>query len=117
MKDSDLQSRLNSLRVPTRNDEYWEAFPETVLAELRATPVERPSEHTFEPGLFWFGRMALACLMVSFCLWQSRLPKTLSHALRKDEREFRQSVARLDNNLGRLMRDEHGLGKLIEDQP
>jgi hypothetical protein len=55
--------------------------------------------------------------MVSFCLWQSRLPKTLSHALRKDEREFRQSVARLDNNLGRLMRDEHGLGKLIEDRP
>jgi hypothetical protein len=115
MKDFDLESKVKAVRVPERDKDYWEAFPQQVLTELRRAPVEQPAQRAFMPGLLWAGRVALACLMLGFCLWQSRMPGTLSHALRKDEQELRQSVARFHNNLGRLMQDEHGLHKLIED--
>ena len=117
MKDFDLESKIKAVRVPERNEDYWEAFPRQVLAELRTVPSERPTRREFMPGLWWGGRMALACLMMGFCLWESGTPRALSRALRKDEQELRQSVARLHNNLGTLMQDEHGLHKLIEDQP
>ena len=117
MKDFDLESKVKAVRVPERDEDYWEAFPRRVLAELRRVPAERPARRAFMPGLLWCGRLALACLMLGFCLWQSRMPMTLSHALRKDEQELRQSVTRFQNNLGRFMQDEHGLHRLIEDQP
>ena len=116
MKNFDLESKVRNLRVPERDEDYWEAFPRRVLTELRSLPAERPAQRAFMPGLAWSGRLALACLLVGFCLWQSRMPKALSHALLKDEQELRQSVARLHNNLGTLMQDEHGLHKLIEDK-
>ena len=117
MKDFELESKIKAMRVPERGEDYWEAFPECMLKELRAVPVERPARRLYASGLFWGGRLALACLMLGFCLWQSRMPRALSHVLLKDEKELRQSVERLHDNLGALMQDEHGLHKLIEDQP
>jgi hypothetical protein len=117
MKDSDLESKIKAMRVPERGEDYWEEFPQRVLAELRAAPVERPARRDFMGGFLLAGRMALACLMLGFCLWQSRMPKALSHALIKDEKELCHSVERFHDNLGRLMQDEHGLHRLIEDQP
>lgn len=115
MNDSDLESKIKSLRVPGRGDDYWEAFPQQVLAELRAKPTEPPVHSSFLPELLWFGRLAFACLMAGFCLAQSPLPKAISRAIRNDEQELRQSITRVDYNLGQLMQDEHGLGNLIED--
>ncbi|MGD0813589.1 MAG: hypothetical protein ABSA83_08310 [Verrucomicrobiota bacterium] len=116
MKDFDLESKVKALRVPEREEDYWQTFPDRVMKELRRAP-ERPARRVFMPGLMWCARLALACAMLGFCLWQSRMPATLSHALRKDEQELRQSVERIHDNLGRLMQDEHGLDKLVEDQP
>ncbi|MGP8198586.1 MAG: hypothetical protein ACLQU4_03685 [Limisphaerales bacterium] len=116
MKDFDLELKVKALRVPERDEDYWQAFPNRVMRELRRAP-EQPARRVFMPGLMWGARLALACVMLGFCLWQSRMPATLSHALRKDEKELRQSVERIHDNLGRLMQDEHGLDKLVEDQP
>jgi len=117
MKDFNLESEIKALHVPKHRDEYWEAFPDRVLAELRAEPVAPVRTHSIMPELMWVARVAFACLMLGFCLWQSRAPRALSHVLLKDERAFRQSVARFDHNLSRFMQDEHGLHRLIEDQP
>jgi hypothetical protein len=117
MKDFDLESKMKAMRVPERDTDYWEAFPQRVLTELRAVPAERPARRCFTSGLWWGGRLALACLMLIFCLWQNRMPRALSHALLNDEKELRQSVARFQNNLGQLMQDEHGLHRLVADQP
>ena len=117
MKDFDLESKMKSLRVPERGEDYWEAFPQRVLAEVRAVPAERSAPQAWMAGFFWGARLALTCFMLAFCLWQSRMPKALSHALLKDEKELRQSMERLHNNLGRLMEDEHGLDSLIENKP
>jgi hypothetical protein len=117
MKDFDLESRIKALRAPERDADYWEAFPQRVMRELRASPVEQTPSQAALPGFLWFGRLALACLALSFCLWQSRAPKVLSHALLRDKQELRLSMARIENNLGRFMQDEHGLHRLVEDQP
>jgi hypothetical protein len=117
MKDFDLESKVKAVRVPERDEDYWEAFPRRVLTELRAVPAERPARRAFMPGLWWGGRLALACLMLAFCLWQSRMPRALSHTLLRDEKELCQSVTRFHNNLDRLMQDEHGLHRLVADQP
>lgn len=118
MKDFDLESKIRNMRVPQRGDEYWEAFPDRVLAELRATPAPmRTARQSFMPNFLFGARLALTCLGLVFCLWQSGMPRTLSHALRKDETELRQSMVRFDNGLDRFMQDEHGLGWLINDQP
>ncbi len=117
MKDFDLESEMKALRVPERDGDYWEAFPQRVLKELRTGPAEQSASKASMPWLFWGGRLALACLMLGFCLWQSRMPREISRTLLKDEKALRQSMERFDNNLGRFMQDEHGLHRLIEDQP
>jgi len=117
MKDFDLESKVKAMRVPERDEDYWEAFPRRVLTELRAVPAERPARRSFMPGLLWGGRLALTCLMLTFCLWQSRMPRAFSHAFLKDEKELRQSVTRFQNNFGRLMQAEHGLHDLTENKP
>jgi hypothetical protein len=116
MNDFDLESKIKGLRVPDRDEDYWEDFPRSVVVELRRRPLEEPARRIFMPGLLRGARLALTCLMVGFCVWQSRMPREISHALRQNEKELRQSMARFENNLGRLMQDEHGLHKLIEDQ-
>lgn len=115
MKDFDLESKIKALRVPERDADYWEQFPQHVVGELRATPAYRPAPPAFGSWFLWGTRMALTCLVLGFCLWQSRVPKALSHALLTDERKLCQSVERFHDNLGRLMEDEHGLHRLIED--
>ena len=117
MKDFDLKSKMKALSVPERGEDYWETFPKCVIMELRNVPAGRPAPQAFMPGLFLGSQVALACLMLGFCLWQSRMPGALSHAVRKDEMKLRQSLQRIHNNLGRFMQDEHGMHWLIEEKP
>lgn len=53
MKDFDLESKVKAVRVPERDEDYWEAFPRRMLTELRSVPVERPVRRAFIPGLLW----------------------------------------------------------------
>ena len=118
MKDFDLKSKIRSIRVPQREEEYWEAFPQRVMAQTRnARNDQRTTRENFMAGIWWGARLAVTCLMLGFCLWESQVPRTVSHVLRQDEREFRQSIQRIDYNVGRLMQDEHGLEQLVGDQP
>jgi hypothetical protein len=117
MSDFDLDSEIKSIRVPPRDQEYWDDFAGRVMARARTAPVTSTAQESFAAGLWWAVRLAMACLMLEFCLWESGMPRHVSHVLRRDEQQLRQSVARLDSDLGRLMRDEHGLHKLVEDQP
>jgi hypothetical protein len=105
MKDFDLESQLKSLRVPERDEEYWAAFPERVLAKSRQSRNERVNHCFFMPRLIW------ACLAAAFFMWQTGLAKTV----RRDERDLRASIVRLPDNMSKLMQDEHGLHSLVED--
>ena len=115
MKKFDLDSELNSLRVPERGPDFWNAFPERVLAELRsATPVSLARRRA-GPGVVWNVGLALACLMVVFCLGGTQTGRAAFSSLLKDEREWRQSIRKIPSHARAFMQDEHGLDKLIED--
>jgi hypothetical protein len=116
MNDFDLESKIRSIRAPKRGDEYWEAFPDQVLAELRTHSPAMVEHRNWTGTCFLLGRIAMACLAVVFCLWQTPLPREFTHLLRKDETQLRQSMRQFERNLDRAMQDEHGLHHLVEDQ-
>ena len=105
MKDFDLDAKLKALRVSGRDEEYWSAFPQRVLAGSQKRQAERLSHYFFMP------RLAMACLAATFVIWHSGLAQALS----RDERQLRATLVRLPDNMSKLMRDEHGLHYLIED--
>lgn len=118
MNDFDLESKLKTVRVPERGEDYWEAFPRRVLAKSRATPVER-IQRVWLPRLVWGSSIAFACLVVGFWFGHGfgRPQKTVSYALMKNARSFHAELAQLQKGVHTLMRIDHGLHSLIEDQP
>ncbi|MGA3179935.1 MAG: hypothetical protein ABSF38_06295 [Verrucomicrobiota bacterium] len=117
MKDFDLESELKALRVPERGQEFWDAFPQRVLAQLRSAPAPQPVRRMAPPRLAWAAGLALACLAAAFCLWQSRTERAVCYAFLRDERELRRTIQHFPDHVRALMQDEHGLHRLIEDPP
>ena len=116
MKEVDWETAVKAVRAPERGEAYWQAFPERVLAELRARPHPVSDRADCLAALGWAGKLALACLVTALGLSQTGMPRAVSRAVVRNEIEFRHLTERVQANLGRLMRDEHGLHKLVEDQ-
>lgn len=117
MKKFDLDSELKAVRVPQRGPEFWDAFPQRVMAELRAAPATSPARAPSMPRLAWGFGAALACLVAGLCLGKAHTPKMLCYAVIKNEKELRQTVRQFPSHIRAVMLDEHGLRKLVEDQP
>lgn len=110
MKDFELESKLKTVRVPARTDEYWEDFPSRVRAELRPVLAARAPRRVFFPRLVRAGGFALACTLFAFVVFPS-LQITL-----KKERALQHELAQLPQHLRVLMADEHGLHYLVAGQ-
>lgn len=110
MNDSELESKLKTVRVPARTDEYWEDFPSRVRAELHPALKARTPQRAFYPRLAWACGFALACALFAFVIVPS-LQITL-----KKERAFQHEMAQLPQHLRVLMADEHGLHYLVAGQ-
>jgi hypothetical protein len=109
MNDFDLESKLKSVRVPARTEEYWETFPSQVRSQLH--PVcPAPAQRNSLPRLAWASAIVSACLVFAFVI----LPAC--HVALKDERVFRRELTELPHHLRVLMADEHGMHYLIADQ-
>ena len=117
MKDSDLDSELKALPLPERDAEYWESFPQRVLAKAYATPV-RKARPVWLPRLALGGGIAFACLMIGLCLSPGGICplQAVSHATQR-ARSFHKELAQLPDRARVLMRIDHGLRSLIEEQP
>jgi len=113
MKD-DLKSLIQSLHVPEREGEYWDSFPDQVLRQLRRPVPERSPEPSPIARFGWNASLALSCLAASFCLWQA-YTGPVSHVISKQQREIRHAVLHFHDNIGKVMRDEHGLHRLVEE--
>jgi len=104
MNDFELKSKLKSVRVPARTDEYWEEFPSRVRSQLPRPAAGEHTQSRVMPQWAWSGGLALACVISTLLL----LP-AFQKALR-DERVLR---ARLPHQLHLLMADEHGMQYLV----
>jgi hypothetical protein len=114
MKDFDLESRLHSVRVPERPDEYWADFPARIRVQLRRGRPEVAPRRSWRPQLAWTGGFGLAVALLFVCLECHPL-QTLSLAIAEQERHFHVQLARLDAGLHRLMLNTDGMGYLLAE--
>lgn len=115
MNDFDLESKLKSVPVPERSDDYWEDFPSQVRRQLRRSRPESSGRPSWLPRLAWAGGFALALLLVFACAQVHPL-KTVSSVITRQQMHFHHQLARLDAGLHVLMQDQHGMSYLVTEK-
>lgn len=112
MNDFDLESKLKSVPLPERPEDYWKDFPSQVRLQLpRARPQFAP-QNPWRPRLAWAGGFALA-MTLFFVSIQFHPLQRASLAITKHEQHFRAQLAQLDAGLHVLMFNPHGMGYLL----
>jgi len=107
MNDFELKSKLKSVHVPERSEDYWEDFPSQVRMNLRRA--EFAPRKTLWPRLAWAGGLAFGCLFLVMTL-------APIHFALKNEKVIRREIAELPQHLRVLMADEHGLHYLVAEK-
>lgn len=115
MNNFDLESKLISVRVPERTEDYWENFPAQVRVQLPRTRPKHELRESRLPQFAWSFGLGLACILVSLLVFNTPL-KAASSALSQKEKFVRQQFAALPHQLRTLMADEHGLHYLIAEK-
>ena len=118
MNDFDLESKLKTVRVPERDEDYWEAFPRLVMAKSRATPA-RTVRQSWLHHFAWEGSIAFACLVavLGFVLAFGHPKKSVTYAMLTNVKSFQAELVQFQGRVRVLMQIDHGLHSLIEDQP
>ena len=114
MNDFELESKLKSVRVPERPEEYWNDFPSRVRVQLHRERREFAPRSAWRPQLAWVGGLALAVALVLACV-QFHPIRTVSLAIMKQQRQFHTQLARLDVGLHKLMLNTDGMGYLLTE--
>ncbi len=132
MNDFELESKLKAIRVPQKEDEYWEDFPRRVRSQLgRPAPVERAKSH-FLPQWAWNSGLALGCVTLILLLLPAFHAALLDEqALQRDaarlsaidwpkdyrdEQAWQRDAARLPRQLRAFVADEHGMQYLVAER-
>jgi hypothetical protein len=114
MNDFELESKLKSVRVPERPDEYWNDFPSRVRVQLPRERREFAPQSAWRPRLAWAGGFALVVALVFVCV-QFHPLQTVSLAITTQQRHFHAQLARLDAGLHKLMLATDGMGYLLTE--
>lgn len=114
MNDFDLDSKLKSVPLPERSQDYWDNFPAQVRWQLRRT-APQPEACESWPRFAWGMGIGLACLVTGlFMLGQPW--KAASSAVFKKETAIRQQIAAMPNHFRAFIADENGLHFLIAEK-
>jgi hypothetical protein len=114
MNDFELESKLKTVPVPARSEDYWENFPSQVRANLRRAPVEFAPQNFWLLRPAWGGCFALTVALVFVCV-QFHPLQTISLAIMKQQRHFHTQLVRLDTGLHVLMLNTDGMGYLLAE--
>jgi hypothetical protein len=114
MNDFELESKLKSVRVPERSEEYWNDFSSRVRVQLPSVHREFVPHSAWRPRLAWAGGLALAVALVFACV-QFHPIRTVSLAITKQQQQFHTQLARLDVGLHKLMLNTDGMGYLLTE--
>ena len=115
MNDFELESKLKSVRVPERSDEYWSDFSSRVRVQLPREHREFEPQSVWRPRFAWAGGLALTAVLIFLCI-QFRPLQAASATIARHEQHFRTQLARLDDGLHVLMLDQHGMSYLVADK-
>ena len=114
MNSSDLESKLKSVPVPERSEEYWNDFPSRIRVQLRREQSMRPPRIVWRPRLAWAGGLALAVAL----MWVGERfhpLQTASAAITKQQRQLHTQLVQLETGLQQLMLNTHGMGYLLAE--
>ena len=114
MNLSDLESKLKSVPVPERSEEYWNDFPSRIRVQLRRDQREFAPRNVWRPRLAWAGGLALAVAL----MWVGERfhpLQTASAAITKQQRQLHTQLVQLETGLQRLMLNTHGMGYLLAE--
>ena len=114
MNDFELESKLKSVPLPERPDEYWSDFPSRVRVQLPRERREFAPRSVWRPRLAWAGGFALAVALVVVCI-QFHPLQAVSLAITKQQHQFHAQLARLDTGLHKLMLNTDGMGYLLNE--
>ena len=114
MNGFELESKLKSVRVPERPEEYWNDFPSRVRVQLRRERRKFVQQSAWRPRLAWAGGLALAVALVFACVHFHPI-QTVSLAITKQQRQFHSQLARLDAGLHKIMLNTDGMGYLLTE--
>jgi hypothetical protein len=109
MSDFELESKLRSVRVPEKADEYWHDFPAQVRLQLRRPPAVERAQTRWMPQWAWSSGLATACVILCLSLWPA------FQTVVKGERTLQRDAARFPHQLHLLMADEHGMQYLVSE--
>jgi hypothetical protein len=114
MTDREIQSRLGSVPVPERPEEYWNDFPAQIRCQLGNRPC--PASRTAWRGpLLWTRGFALASALVFLALIQFRAAQITCATIHRHEHALHAQMAQLDAGLHRLMLNTSGAAELLAD--
>ena len=114
MNDFDLASRLKSVRVPERMEEYWDDFPSRIRVQLRRESPTVSARSVWRPRLVSAGGFALALALLY--LGERFHPlQTASDSINHHQKQFRAEMARIETGLQLLMFNPHGMGYLLAE--
>lgn len=114
MTDFELTSKLKSVPVPERSEEYWDDFPSRIRLQLHQRQAVSPPVRVLRSRLSLTGSFALVVVTIFLCVryhpFQGAFTAITSH-----ERHVHAELARLDTGLHRLMLNTDGMGYLLTD--
>lgn len=115
MNDFELKSKLKSVPVPERAEEYWENFPTQVRVNLRRAQPATELPERWPPPFAWKFGVSVVGFALALVVFNEPL-KDASKAVFQQERTFRQQIIAFHKNLQVMMTDEHGLHYLIAEK-
>jgi hypothetical protein len=114
MTDLDLISRLKTVPVPERSDEYWNDFPSRIRVQLRRESHGYSSHKPWRMRLAWAGGFAAGVALTLACVGL-HVPQAVSHAIARQRGVFHAQAARLDTGLHKLILNTDGMGSLLTE--
>jgi hypothetical protein len=119
MKRVDLDKMLKSVPVPERSEEYWQEFPDRVIAGLQAKQSRRRVER-WQPRLAWV--FAIACVLVfvsglALRHWRGSGLDNESSALLQNEKIVREVLTFFPNRVRAIEQSEQGMQLVLSDKP
>jgi hypothetical protein len=119
MNNSELDAKLKAAREPALPADYAEAFPQTVLNQLRSSPWKPVRARRFWlPRLVW-GAATTACLLIAFALghWRGQVERDSGQDVLANVKLIQETLAMFPNRVRAIVEDGHGLKLVLADQP
>jgi len=123
MNNSELDAKLKAAREPALPTDYRNAFPQTVLKNLRPSPRERAREEKGKVRQPWLPRLAwgmatAACILIAFAIghWHGLAEAKAGKDALANTEFIQETLAMFPNRVRAIVQDERGVNLVLSDQ-